>query len=636
MPSLLLDGTALSITPTSGDGTTFSFAWDTTATTEGSHQLTASATDSRGGAGTSTPVTVVVDRTPPTTFMITPNPDPTVPPEFVQGTLAASAHADDANGIASVQFTIDGHDVGTPLTNPDTAGQFAYSESLPLTGLADGPHTVSTLVTDDDGLTATAPPVTFDIGTGPLTASITSPPNFGFARSSVTVSTSASGGVGPYQFQLEVDGAPVGTAGPASPVWNTTTDVDGTHLVQVQVTDSVGTIFLTPAVNATVDNTPPVAFMTSPPPNDRDNGPTQFQVNASDAFGMQQGTVQFTVDGAPVGALLTAPDSAGSQLYSLTFDTSTLAAGTHSVGATVTDGAGNVAAATPVTIKTGTISYLPVMNYHGIDATPPDEYEITPANADAQLAYLKDNGYQTVTLAQYQQWLEGQDIGIAKPVLLTMDDGLSDDVPWTALLQKYGFTAVLFVVTGFADNTTPGDTGSQNLTWAQLQTMAATGVWEFAFHAGALGHGDSYDKGSKADGFAYSTDCPYFYSCLGIGEDIATYEANVSAEVTAGLAELQSNLPDVSTLAWAAPFNDAGQWTNLYNDPSNAVEGWMPQFFATQFPIVFTQTSPIQFGQATGLVGGLTDFDREYRFEVHSDMTVGDIASALTAPEFAR
>ena len=291
--------------------------------------------------------------------------------------------------------------------------------------------------------------------------------------------------------------------------------------------------------------------MYQPAAGSKSNGPTSFQVHASDVYGAK--SVQFTVDGKPVGSLLTKPDTTGGYLYTIRFDTSTLTAGQHTISALVTDNAGNTTTATPAAITTGPLQYLPVLNYHGIDARPPDQYELTPIQADQQLAYLKAQGYQSVTLEQYQQWLQGQNIGVAKPVLITVDDGLNDQVAWDPLLQKYGFHAVLFVITGFADETTPGDADpAKNMSWSTIQSLAANGRWEIAFHAGQYGHGDSYDTDAKIGNQSYTTACPYFYSCLsqtttGSGrnrkttvETVAAYEAAVASEMTAGIAELEA------------------------------------------------------------------------------------------------
>ena len=106
------------------------------------------------------------------------------------------------------------------------------------------------------------------------------------------------------------------------------------------------------------------------------DGPTTFQVHASDLNGVA--SVQFTVDGNPVGALLTQPDTPGAYLYSISFDTSTLAAGMHSISAVVTDNAGNTTTGQAVSLENG--PFVPVLNYHGIigplDETP-DQYDET-------------------------------------------------------------------------------------------------------------------------------------------------------------------------------------------------------------------------------------------------------------------
>ena len=61
-------------------------------------------------------------------------------------------------------------------------------------------------------------------------------------------------------------------------------------------------------------------------------------------------------------------------------------------------------------------------------------------------------------MAQYETWLTTARCrpGSRSRCCITIDDGLADEMAWDPLLQKYGFTAVLYVVTGFADNTTPG------------------------------------------------------------------------------------------------------------------------------------------------------------------------------------
>jgi hypothetical protein len=622
-----VNGVPSSITPT-GTGP-YTFTWNTVGVADGRYTLTVLATDTANATGTSTPVQVTVDRTGPVVFFTAPSAG-----AWATNSLHASVDASDSFGASTVQFNID---TNAPV-DATAVGQI-FSADLPLAGISDGVHTLTATATDSNH-NVTTTNVTFNVGIQPLSASITSPGS-GFATTDKQIAVNAVGGVGPYSYQLVVNGTDTGSPTSSSPLtWSIAGLAEAQYQIDVRVTDSNpagATTVTTQTITETVDNSPPQVFWITPADNDRDNGPTKFTVHASDSWGI--GSVQFTIDGVNAGAPVTTPDGApGSGLefqYSATIDTSSAGLGTRHVSAIVTDNAGRTANAPDKPISTGPITYLPVLNYHGIeDSGNPDVYEVTTDNAKAQLAWLQANGYHSVTLEQYQQWLNGQDIGVDKPVLITVDDGLTDQLAWDGLLQTYGFKAVMFVVTGFADNSTPGDTGSQNLTWTQLQQLAADGRWEMAFHAGQFGHGDSYSAGSTVNGVAYSSACPYFYSCLGNGQTEAQYEAAVTAEVQAGVDELHQKIPTASSIAWAAPFNDAGQWTNLYNN--DATQAFLPQFLQSKFAITFTQTSPVDFGGASGTVGALDGFGRHFRFEVDRTTDLPTFTAALTKQDFRR
>ena len=163
------------------------------------------------------------------------------------------------------------------------------------------------------------------------------------------------------------------------------------------------------------------------------------------------------------------------------------------------------------------------------------------------------------------------------------------------------------MITGFADNLTPGDADPNNMTWANIQALVATGRWQVAFHAGQYGHGDSYADVPPATinlgggvTLSFPSTCPYFYSCLGTRttttgsgrnrttttatETPAQAEARITSEVTAGMTEIKAKVPSASMVGWALPFNDAGQWTNLYNDPSGTLQSWLPGLHGLEVP----------------------------------------------------
>jgi hypothetical protein len=623
------------------DGAPVTSPWDSTRSSDGSHTVSAAITDGRGKTASDS-ATVTVDNTPPSTYVL-------APPAQTGSNLRVQAHASDTYGVRSVQFAIDGALVGSPITVPDASGGYTYSAVLDGSTVGPGPHTLTSVAVDAAGNRTTSAPLSFRIGTSPLAVSITVPPDWTFASKAVAVSVGVTGGVAPVSTRLVVDGTPVGTpvtAAPYSFSWDTTKLPDGPHTIAVTATDAGGATASSATLHETVDNTAPTAVIYQPASNSRLAGTTTLQVHASDASGVK--SVQFTIDGKPVGAPLTRPDTGQQYLYSMTFDTSPLTAGPHSISAVVTDNASNTASAAAVSVTTGPIQYLPVLNYHQIGSSGGSIYTLTQAQADQQLAYLRANGYASVTLDQYRRWLTGVNIGVNKPVLISVDDAHNSELAWDPLLKKYGFSAVMFVITGYVDNTTPGDADPNNMSWSTIQSLANNGRWEIAFHAGRYGHGNSYASGAKIGNATYTTACPYFYSCLsqtttGTGRNRTTtietssaYKSDVAAEVSQGLAELRQNVPTASLLAWAAPFNDAGQWTNLYNDPSGVVQSWFPAFMASTFPIVFTETNPVTYANASGTVGSLTGFNRRYRFEVHTDTTIGQFTAALTDPAFAR
>ena len=449
--------------------------------------MTATITDGRGKTATDcAPVTV--DNTPPSAQILSPAVGDTFP-----ASLPAQAQVSDAHGVQASSSRSTARPSGPCSRLPTRPASTRIGDARRL-GARARPDQIAVDATDAAGNTTSSAPVAFTVGPLPLGVMLDVPPDWTFAHGadSSAVAT-VTGGTGPFSVQLLVDGKAVGTPVTAAPYtmpWDTTTFAEGTHLVSAKVTDAAGLTATSIALHATVDNTPPTTWIAAPAAGSLSDGPLDLRAHASDAYGIA--SVQFTVDGNPVGDPLTAPLTARPTCTARRSTrrrsraACTRSPRRHRRGRQHDHGDAGLDPRRHARVPAGP-------DYHEI--APPDGYSIydqTPAEADAQLAYLKANGYQSVTLAQYQAWLGGADIGVAKPVLITVDDGTNDELAWVALLQKYGFTGVLFVVTGFADGKTPGSTPTDYLTWAQLQSLATNGRWEIAFHAGLYGHGDSY------------------------------------------------------------------------------------------------------------------------------------------------
>jgi peptidoglycan/xylan/chitin deacetylase (PgdA/CDA1 family) len=132
--------------------------------------------------------------------------------------------------------------------------------------------------------------------------------------------------------------------------------------------------------------------------------------------------------------------------------------------------------ATPVPLPASV--QVPVLMYHYVSAPPAkaDKYRIdlsvTPENFEAQLQYLKANGFTTVSLANVYSHLSNGMPLPAKPVVLTFDDGHRDAYTHAfPLLKKYGMTGTFFIVTDFINYKDP-----EYLTWDMVKAMSQAGM----------------------------------------------------------------------------------------------------------------------------------------------------------------
>ena len=175
----------------------------------------------------------------------------------------------------------------------------------------------------------------------------------------------------------------------------------------------------------------------------------------------------------------------------------------------------------------------------------------------ADMTALHDAGYHSITLQQYLDWEAGKNPVLpSKPILLTDDDGDVSTMQMTSVLQSNGYTMVAFIVTGFIDNN-----DDFNVTWAQLQSMVASGTWEVAFHAGADGHynlADPTDLPPSQSSVVPSA--PYFYADFLPGETDAQYQTRVTTELDQGMVKLKQMIPTAYTNVFAVPWNDYGQY----------------------------------------------------------------------------
>lgn len=97
---------------------------------------------------------------------------------------------------------------------------------------------------------------------------------------------------------------------------------------------------------------------------------------------------------------------------------------------------------------------IAVLGYHNLASDEDkdkywrfDAWTDSTSSFDRQMKYLYDNGYQTISLDEYYEWLTGKKKLTNKSIVITFDDSyLSTPLLAKPILEKYGFQASTFVI----------------------------------------------------------------------------------------------------------------------------------------------------------------------------------------------
>ena len=124
----------------------------------------------------------------------------------------------------------------------------------------------------------------------------------------------------------------------------------------------------------------------------------------------------------------------------------------------------------------GPCAYIPTLMYHHIQnidvATSENHANLTvsPENFRQHLQYLRDRGYNFISMQNLTDFFDSGSGLAAKPILLTFDDGykdfVSDALP---ILKEFGAKATLFTPTGLLEN-------PEYMTWNDANDANISGV----------------------------------------------------------------------------------------------------------------------------------------------------------------
>jgi peptidoglycan/xylan/chitin deacetylase (PgdA/CDA1 family) len=120
---------------------------------------------------------------------------------------------------------------------------------------------------------------------------------------------------------------------------------------------------------------------------------------------------------------------------------------------------------------------VPIILYHRIDVSPIDSrYYVKPEKFEEQMKLLHDWGYTSITTSMLIDAINNGASLPPRPILLTMDDGNLDNYTNVfPIMQKYGFTGVLYIVGNYIG-------AKDYMTVDQILEMHNAG-WEVGSHS---------------------------------------------------------------------------------------------------------------------------------------------------------
>ncbi len=137
----------------------------------------------------------------------------------------------------------------------------------------------------------------------------------------------------------------------------------------------------------------------------------------------------------------------------------------------------------------GQSAALPIVMYHQLtkNEKKSGKYVLTLEQFEKDLMFLKSRGYQSITVKQLIEYSQGEGELPENAIMITFDDGNETLYEYALpLLEKYGFTAVGFVVGALADYYTEIDDHNLNysyLNWSEIKEMSDGDIIEIQSHS---------------------------------------------------------------------------------------------------------------------------------------------------------
>lgn len=120
------------------------------------------------------------------------------------------------------------------------------------------------------------------------------------------------------------------------------------------------------------------------------------------------------------------------------------------------------------------------------DETKANKYTVITSEFESDLQYLKENGYNTVTMSEVIAFVDGGAELPENPIVITFDDGFYSTLSLAyPLLQQYQMNAVVSVIGSVAQtytDTIDHNVNYANLNWEEIAFLDSTDEIEIQNH----------------------------------------------------------------------------------------------------------------------------------------------------------
>jgi subtilisin family serine protease len=342
----------------------------------------------------------------------------------VSGTVNIITQANDNVGVVNIEVYKDNSLLGSSTTSPFTLAWDSSTES-------EGPHTFFSKAYDAAGNVGTSTPIVLNVDNTAPASSITAPANGTIIKgTSVVISANASDSSGLQKVDFYYDSNTLigtDTSAPFTINWNISAVLSGDHTIYAVATDTAGNSQASSPISVILDNVPPVVAFSNPLNGAAITGIVNLAVNATDAVGVQK--VQYYRDGSVLlGTSSSAP-------FGLSWDSTAVTTGSHTLFAVATDLAGNTA--TSATISVTVDRSLPT-----VSLTAPANSALVTGTAVTVSATASDN----IGISRVDFYRDSN-------VMLGTDNNAPYGISWDTTSTSSGAHTLIVVATDLAGNT---------------------------------------------------------------------------------------------------------------------------------------------------------------------------------------